>query len=223
MKINSIIRIILFFNIILVLSIYFIYRPNSWPIGLEASGCLVSLILLSMTLLFLWIMKKKLIDDKQKKNLGLGLCFGLLWTIEISINNFIQPGLPLRDIIDNIFLGIITLLILITSTRDTYQSGKFLFGVKSGLWSGFASGVIACFTALILVVFGMRYILLDPLNIKEWSDLKETTYAPGMSVYFAYQTLTGAIMHLFILGILLGLILGSVGGVMGLALRVIKK
>jgi hypothetical protein len=217
------IRIILFFNIILVLSIYFIYRPNSWPIGLEALGCLVSLILLSMTLLFLWIMKKKLIDDKQKKNLELGLYFGLLWTIEICINNFIQPGIPLRDIIDNIFLGIIAILILVISTRDVYQSGRFLSGVKSGLWSGFASGVIACFTALILIVFGMKYILLDPLNIKEWTDLKATTYAPGMSVYFAYQTFAGAIMHLYILGILLGLILGSVGGAMGLALRGVNK
>jgi hypothetical protein len=196
MKSNNILRMILFFNIILCLSIYFIYRPNAWPGGLEASGILVSIVLLSLILLFLWIMKNKLIDDHQKRNLGLGICFGLLWTIEISINNLIHPSIPLRDIIDNLFWGSIVFLILIFSTRDAYQSGRLLSGVKSGLWTGLASGAIACFTALSQIVFGMKYILLDPLNMKEWFDIGSATYTSDMAVYFAYQTFAGAIMHL---------------------------
>lgn len=216
---NNILRITIFLNIILVVAIYFLYRPSSWPTGFEASGCLGSVILLASTVLLLWIMRNKIIYDQQKKNVALGLSFGLLWTIEISINNFIRPGLPLRDIIDNMFFAIIALLILITATRDAYQTNKFIGGVKSGFWSGLASGAVACFTALILIVFGMKYILLDPLNIKEWTDIKSTANTQSMSVYFAYQTFAGALMHLIILGAIMGLFLGSFGGLIGKTLK----
>jgi hypothetical protein len=220
---NTFLRIILMLNIILVISIYFLYRPYSWPIGSESFGCLLSLILIAITVLLLWLLKDKITDDLQKRNVSLGLIFGLLWTIEIGINNLIRPGLPLRDNIDDIFLAIIALLILITAIMDAYRTNKFLCGVKSGFWTGLGSGAIACFTALILIVFGMKYLLLDPVNIKEWTDIKATENSPGIDVYFAYQTFTGAVLHLYLLGAILGLVLGSVGGLFGKALLILKK
>jgi hypothetical protein len=220
---NTILRNIIILSVVLVILIYFTYRPNSWPTGSESLGCLVSVILLSTTFLLLWMLKERIIDDSQKRNVASGLCFGLLWTIEIGINNLVHPRLPLRDNIDNTFWVIIALLILITATIDAYKSDQFLSGLKSGFWSGLASGAVACLTALILIVFGMKSILLDPLNIKEWSDAKATADSTSMDVYFAYQTFAGAIMHLFILGVIMGLFLGSVGGVVGKALRIIKK
>jgi hypothetical protein len=152
---NSIIRIILFLNALLVITIFFLYRTITWPLGPEVSGCLFSFILLTITFILLWIKRNKLIHDFQKKDVVFGLGLGLLWTIEISINNFIRPGLPYRDIIDNTFLFIINLAILIVAARDAYQSNKFHFGVKSGFWTGLASGAIACLTALLLIVFGI--------------------------------------------------------------------
>lgn len=119
----------------------------------------------------------------------------MLWTIEISINNLIRPDLPLRDYIDDIFWAIIASLILITAIRDTYHTKRILYGVKSGFWSGIASGTIACLTALVFVVFGMKYLLLDPLNIKEWTDIKTTGNSAGMDVYFACKTFAGGIMR----------------------------
>jgi hypothetical protein len=220
---NTILRNIIILSVVLVILIYFTYRPNSWPTGSESLGCLVSVILLSTTLLLLWMLKKRITDDSQKRNVASGLCFGLLWTIEIGINNLVHPRLPLRDYIDNTFWAIIALLILITAAIDAYKSNQFLSGLKSGFWSGLASGAVACLTALILIVFGMKSILLDPLNIKEWSDIKATADTTSMDVYFAYQTFAGAIMHLFILGVIMGLFLGSVGGVVAKALRIIKK
>jgi hypothetical protein len=223
MKSNKILSMSIVLSIILVIVIYFRYRPYSWPIGLEALGCLVSIILMATVLLILWIFRDKIINDLQKRNVALGLGFGLLWTFEISINNLIRPGLPLRDNIDNIFWVIIALLILITSIKDAYQTNKFLNGVKSGFWSGIASGAVACLTALIFVVFGMKYLLMDPVNIKEWTDIKATENSPGMDVYFAYQTFAGAIMHLFILGVIMGLFLGIIGGFIGKTLHFSKK
>jgi hypothetical protein len=221
-KSNDILKILLYLNILLVVSIFLIYRTISWPLGPEALGCLVSFLLLIITVLLLTRMKNKLIDENQKRNITIGLYLGLLWTIEISINNFIRPGLPYRDIIDNIFLGIIPLLILINAIRDAYQLKRFLFGVKSGLWSGLSSGVIASTTGLLLIVFGMKFILLDPLNIKEWQDVNGGVNTSGMSVYFAYETFAGSIMHLYILGLLLGVILGVLGGFIGWSIVKIK-
>jgi hypothetical protein len=223
MKSNNILNISIVLSICLVISIYFRYRPYSWPTGSEALGCLISIISMIATLLTLWILRDKIINDLQKRNVTLGLWFGLLWTIEIGINNLIQPGLPLRDNIDNIFWAIIALLILISAIWDAYQTNKFLNGVKSGFWSGIASGAVACLTALIFVVFGMKYLLMDPVNIKEWTDIKASENSPCMGVYFAYQTFAGAIMHLFILGVIMGLFLGIIGGFIGKTLNFSKK
>jgi hypothetical protein len=223
MKSNNILSISIVLSIILAISVYFRYRPYSWPTGLEALGCLVSIILMIAVLLSFWILRDKIINDLQKRNVALGLCFGLLWTVEISINNLIRPGLPLRDNIDNIFWAFIALLILITAIRVAYKTSKILNGVKSGFWSGIASGAIACLTALIFVVFGMKYLLMDQLNIQEWTDIKAEVDSPGLDVYFAYQTFTGAIMHLFILGAIMGLFLGIIGGLIGRTLQFVKN
>jgi hypothetical protein len=177
---------------------------------------------MATSLLILWIFRDKIMDDLQKRNVALGLGFGLLWTFEIGINNLIRPGLPLRDNIDNIFWAIIASLILILAAWETYQAKKIFYGIKSGFWSGIASGSVACLTALIFVVFGMKYLLIDPLNIKEWTDIKAAENSPGMDVYFAYQTFAGGIMHLIILGAIMGLLLGTVGGFLGKTLLYLK-
>ena len=220
-KSNIILRILLILCIFLVISIYFIYRPKSWPAGTEVSGCAASLVMLIITLLLLWRLKDRTIDESQKKNVSAGICFGLLWTVEIGINNLIHPGLPLRDIIDDTFWAIIALLIFVTAATDAYRSDRFLSGLLSGFWSGFSSGAVACLTALMLIAFGMKYIITDPLNIREWNDLKATADSSSMAVYFAYQTFAGAIMHLFVLGIFMGLFLGTIGGLAGKAMKII--
>ena len=216
---NLVLRILISMNILLVVCMFFLYRPDNWPVGLESLGCLVSFILLAITLFLACRLRKKLIDDRQQRNVTIGLGLGLLWTVEISINNFIHPELPLRDHIDNLFLFVIEFLVLGRAAMDAYYGGKILPGLKSGFWTGMASGAVACFTALALVVCGMPFLLSDPLNIKEWADVRATAGTPDMAVYFAYQTFAGGLMHLFVLGIIVGLILGSAGGLMGWAAR----
>jgi len=222
MKSNKILSISILVSIILEISMYFQYQPYSWPTGLGPLGCITSIILMASSLLILWIFRDKIIDALQKRNVAFGLGFGLLWTIEIGINNLIRPGLPLRDNIDNIFWAIIASLILILAVWETFQAKKIFYGIKSGFWSGIASGSVACLTALIFVVFGMKYLLIDPLNIKEWTDIKAAENSPGMDVYFAYQTFAGGIMHLIILGAIMGLLLGTVGGFLGKTLLYLK-
>lgn len=223
LKSNGILRISVILSIVLVISIYFLYRPVLWPLGTEAAGCLISVVMLTATLILLWKLKEKFINGLQKRNVAIGLCFGLLWTIEISINNFIRPELPLRDNIDNIFFTVIAILIYVNAVREAFRTNSFSDGLKSGFWSGISSGSVACLTGLALFVFGMKYILLDPLNLTEWAHVKDAATPKEMSVYFAYQTFAGAIMHLFILGAFMGLILGVIAGLTGNILIIIKK
>ena len=86
-----------------------------------------------------------------------------------------------------------------------------------------SSGAFACLSALLLIVFGMKLILIDPLNIKEWTDTKGSFTVPGMDIYFAYQSFAGAMIHLYILGIIMGLLLGSLGGLTANFFKIILK
>jgi hypothetical protein len=223
MKPVNLIKIILFLCLILSTSIFFMYRPIRWPFGFEAIICFASSILFFLLLVAFRRLETKFIDNQQKTNIIFGLSVGLLWTIEISINNFIQPGLSNRDIIDNVFWGIISLILLIKIIGDAYHSGKIISGIKTGLWTGFSSGLVACMTALLLIVFYIKFIIKDPLNVKEWRDMRGVSYSKDMAVYFAYQTYAGAILHLYILGLLFGLIFGILGGFIGKGLRLLKK
>lgn len=201
--------------ILLVISIYLLYRAPAWPLGIEAFECFAADFALLFFAFLLWQLKKRgafaAFEELAIKD---GLYIGILWTIEISMNNVIHPGLPLRDILDDVFWAIIAFLILIRAIVNAYKSKSILIGIKSGLYSSTASGAVACFTALILIVAGMPLILNDPLNILEWAGQKHTA-GLSMAVYFAYQTLAGAIMHLLILGGLMGLLLGVIGGFIG--------
>jgi hypothetical protein len=205
---------LLIVSAVLVLIMYLWYPALQWSLKFEAGACLISLIILIVLILLIKKFKNEL-SEKSKKNLNAGLYFGLLWTIEISTNNIIQPRLPLRDYLDNIFWGIIAVLILYVSYKDTFDTKKIIAGIKSGFFSGLGSGIVACLTALILICFGMKLLLKDPVNMAEWADVKGKTNYPDMASYFAYQTFAGAIMHLLILGIIMGILLGIIGGLAG--------
>lgn len=223
MKSKQLLKGIVLLSILLVIEIYPTYRSASFPFGLQALECLVSVFILCVTFLFLWKANLRQLNYDQDRSIRLGLFFGILWTIEIGINNIIRPGLPLRDIVDNSFWVTIALLILGLSIFYARRTKKISRGIISGFWSGLASGAVACLTALLLIVFGMELILRDPLNIKEWSDVKTSSDLPGMAVYFAYQTLMGALMHLVILGVVMGLLLGFIGGILGKAFSMLRK
>jgi hypothetical protein len=61
----------------------------------------------------------------------------------------------------------------------------------------------------------MRFLLRDPINIEEYATRASGAPSFGMASYFAYETMAGALAHLFVLGIVMGLLLGLLGGLMG--------
>jgi hypothetical protein len=144
-----------------------------------------------------------------------GLWLGLVWTIEIAMNNLLAPPLPARDIIDDVFWVVVALGILACAVIAARRGAVLADGLRTGLWAGIASGAVACLTALVMVDFAMRFMTADPLNQREWAAAVGHTTAPDIASYFAFETLAGAIAHLVVLGAGMGLLLGLVGGVVG--------
>ena len=172
---------------------------------------------------FLWAFRKR---SNQSSNpipapnaLRVGLILGLLWAVEIGINNFAAPPLPARDHIDNLFWGVIAVSILVLASMRAFQAGSLVRGIEAGTWSGFVSGLVACCAALAMIVFGMRFILSDPVNIAEWAGRGSGANAPTMAAYFAFETFAGAFGHLIVLGIAMGALLGLIGGGIGKCVR----
>ena len=144
-----------------------------------------------------------------------GLVLGLLWTVEIAINNVATPPVPQRDTIDNLFWAAVAIGVFSVAAWASWRDGRISSGVAAGLWSGTASGLVACCTALLLIVFGMTLITHDPVNITEWATRGAGSGAPDMASYYAFETMAGALMHLLVLGILMDALLGAAGGVAG--------
>jgi hypothetical protein len=180
--------------------------------------------ILLVTVDILWICRKRsilFVDFVVLDRItSAGIVLGLLWVIEISINNFIAPPLPMRDIIDNVFWAVIALSIFILAMVSAYQTESMMHGIKVGAWSGFVSGLLACWMALTLIVFGMHFITQDPLNVAEWALRRAGSNAPTMAAYFAFETFAGAFLHLLVLGLAMGGLLGAIGGFIG---KITKK
>ncbi len=145
----------------------------------------------------------------------IGLILGLLWVVEISVNNLLAPPLPGRDIFDDVIWAAISLAIVLAAAITAYRAGRFRAGAAFGAWSGLASGQVACLTALSMVAVAMPAIVADPLNVTEWAARGGHTGAPDMAAYFALETFAGAFIHLIVLGPVFGLLLGVFGGAIG--------
>ena len=192
-----------------------LYKGSTWQLTTEVAESATAFLVLTSATAFLYLYNKKASHDAiQHQGVKVGLLLGFIWTIEISVNNIIQPGLPLRDVLDDLFWAIIACCILALSVVTTYRAKKVTEGTKVGFWTGTASGSVACLTALSFIILGMPLLLADPLNIAEWTRERGTTSNLHMSEYLAYQTVTGAILHFVVLGTIMGVLLGIIGSLL---------
>ena len=195
--------------IIILYSYKPLYTAGSW------AGALILLGLAGV----LWWARKREISETVLAAVYLGSAAGLLWVIEIGINNVFTPPVAQRDPLDNIFWAVIAIMILVYSGLRTFQSERMRAGLLTGTVSGTISGLLACWAGLFLIVFGMPLLLRDPANIQEWSARADYLPSASMAEYFAYETLLGAFMHLGLLGTVMGFLLGVLGGLGGRVIR----
>lgn len=109
----------------------------------------------------------------------------------------------------------IALAILIQAFLVAYRTRRFVRGVQAGFWSGTVSGLVACLMGLVLVVVLLQLVINDPVSMQEWNELGNTSGASDVATYFAYETLAGAFLHLVVLGVIMGTLLGIIGGGLG--------
>jgi hypothetical protein len=215
----SVLLMVTVFSLVLVPVIAIRYSYDNLSLAASAIGFVIVLTVAACV----WFVGRRMSHCGNptviNRSIWLGLLLGLLWVIEISINNFIAPPLPMRDIIDNSFWALIALGIFAVTLIATYQSGRILEGIIVGMWSGLASGAMACSMALALIVFGMHFIISDPLNVTEWAARRANAGATTMAAYFAYETFAGAFLHLIVLGIMMGMLLGFIGGFIGKGIK----
>ncbi len=210
---------VLLLSAILIPVIALTYTYDAFSLEAAGAGFAVVLAALAAAWLITRAARRAETPAALDKTTRLGLLLGLLWMIEIGVNNALAPPQPARDLTDDVFWALVALGILIVSVGAAYRSGRLKDGVAAGAWSGFVSGAVACVTALALIVFGMRLLLSDPVNLAEWSSRAKGSAAPTMASYFAYETLAGALLHLVALGVGMGLVLGLIGGILGKTAR----
>jgi hypothetical protein len=149
-----------------------------------------------------------------------GAILGVLWIAEMALNNIVAPLDPARQRWDNLILGVIALALLVHAVMHSYRANSLSLGIRVGLWVGFVSGLVACCAGLSFVAFGMRFLLADPYSVIEFAERGAAARVPNMATYLAFETMPGAFLHLFILGLGLGGILGLLGGAIGKSLKV---
>ncbi|HEY6072588.1 MAG TPA: hypothetical protein VIV15_04145 [Anaerolineales bacterium] len=146
---------------LLDIGVFFMYRGERWPLGMESIEALGALGILLLTLV-LFLFHTRLNSRREvlrDRSLAFGLMVGSLWTMEIAMNNLLAPPLPSRDIYDNIFWAIVAACIFIYSLYRAMRDASLKRGILAGTWSGLATGSVACMTALAFIVFGMNFIL----------------------------------------------------------------
>ena len=150
---------------------------------------------------------------------GVGALLGVLWICEIALNNIVAPLEPARLRWDNLFFAVIAFSMLVYAAVGSHRERSVSQGLCVGSWLGAISGLVACWAALVLVVFGMRFLLADPYNVIEFAQRGE--HEPDMATYLAFETMPGAFAHLFLPGLTMGSVLGIAGGGIGKAARLI--
>jgi hypothetical protein len=160
------------------------------------------------------------VTGAARRGMIAGSIMGIFWVFEIAFNNLVPRNIATesaRFVVQNGIWALIALGMLAIGVAPARRLGRVTAGAVAGFWSGLVSGLIACVMGLVVVVFWLDQVLSDPFSIQEWAERGPASGAPDMATYFAYQTMGGDILHLLVLGVAMGALLGLIGGLIGWA------
>ena len=219
-----------FLSIVLVIIILLRYPGNAvTSTRYRELGAIALIILLGLGCWIFWRGTQTMSANARialQQGTRVGLLCGFFWVIEISFNNFLPPTISndtTRFYVDNSFWLVIALTILGLGVVVAYQYKSIKAGIQAGFWSGLVSGLIACLMGLLLIAIWMNFLLRDPSTIQEFAQRGASDGAPNIATYIAYETMTGALGHLTILGIVMGVLLGVLGGAIGRGVGVLGQ
>jgi hypothetical protein len=194
----------------LIAAVFFRYKNAGWPFDQQGAWCAGAFIVVAITGLVSALAART--GSGARGALGVGFALGVLWTAEITMNNVLHPALPLRDYLDDAFWAMVAVGLVAGAAIAARRSRHVAAASVWGCWAGLASGSVACLTGLLFIVFGMPFITGDPVDKQEWAAQGSTSGYSTISVYWAHQSLVGALLHLVILGPLFGAVLGALAG-----------
>jgi hypothetical protein len=201
---TRILRWLIYLSIVLTGTVWLVDRGRGWPFNGHLPEALAAFALLvAAAAAVRGFERGEQVDDRM---VGFGLAIGVLWVAEILFNNLLHPSLPGRDRIDDGLWALVALLIFLA----VYHADARDQPAATGLWLGAASGAVACATGLLFATVGIHAITTDPLSRREWNSVGHG--GSTIRSYWAYQTLAGSLLHLVVLGAVMGVGLGVAGG-----------
>lgn len=153
----------------------------------------------------------------RSSGIGAGLFFGMLWVLEIGWNH-LPPNVATPTtllLVDNGVWGLVAVGMFLLGAMSVRRSGQLTTGLQTGYWSGIVSGLMACITGLLLVLFLMNLVVGDPHTNQEYALRGPSSGVSDIGTYFAYELLTGSVLHVLVLGIGMGTVMGALGGLLG--------
>ncbi|GAC1475024.1 MAG: hypothetical protein PVSMB5_29150 [Ktedonobacteraceae bacterium] len=143
----------------------------------------------------------------QRQGVLFGLLAGLLWVLEIVVDDILPAS---NSVIAIICLVALLVLACCAGFYGAQHTRSFSFGLKIGLWSGMLGSLIAWIALLLLT-----YILLERLRLYPQYMLGfRHSGDPDIATYLVKNAIFLAAGHL-VLGPLLGLALGALGALAG--------
>lgn len=129
------------------------------------------------------------------------------------------PGIVAPSLRDPVSVGAVAVIAgftVVLGVAAALRVRRVMARVRVGFWSGLVSGLIACIAGLLLAALWTGFVVRDPLSVREWAERGAASGAPDAATYWAYETMTGALLgHLILEGIVVGTLLGALGGVIG--------
>jgi hypothetical protein len=141
--------------------------------------------------------------------LGSGAFLGALWIAEIAFNNVTPHSVSTaaaRGVLDDLTWAIVGVVTAVAAGRVTAVTGRWRSGIRTGAWSGVGSGLGAGVGGALLVGFLRPLVERDPLMVAEWRERSSTL---DLSVYVTRETLAGVGGHIWVLGLVQGVLLGA--------------
>jgi hypothetical protein len=136
-----------------------------------------------------------------------GLVVALLWLVEVLTGNAFGDHAWTKVVYFGAIAGVAAATLLVGYAAAPDGVGGWTDGAVAGTWSGLVSAPVPMLTLLFLVNFTPHIVVSDPQNIAE------ATHAgtPDVLGFALGDDILAGTNHLW-LGVLLGALLGSIGG-----------
>jgi hypothetical protein len=142
-----------------------------------------------------------------------GIVIAGFWLVEIIAGNLLDPQYRLVRLIYYGSSAIAFTLPFFAGVWGGRNTGNTRAGFQVGLWSGITSGVLTFLSLMAVTYLFRNHMLQDPQNILQFQGSR----APDLPTFVIGDSLAGATGHL-VIGLILNPLLGTLGGVIGMAL-----